>query len=247
MLIRYASEQGDGEHNEDYVAAGTDWAFVLDGATAAPGVRTGCRHGVRWLVHRLGAALATELSSARRRPLPDALAGAIDRTRDAHDGCDLGNPDSPSATAAVARRTEDGLDYLVLADSAVLFPGPDGTVTAVSDDRLDHLPGGRPYSLELVRASRNVRGGFWVAGTAVEAAYEAVTGSVRPADGRLALMTDGCTRLVEHYGHAWSSVWRHLVDSGPESLIAWVRTEERRNGVERGKTHDDATALYAEL
>ncbi|GAB3208517.1 Protein phosphatase 2C [Marinactinospora thermotolerans DSM 45154] len=246
--MTYASERGVGARNEDYAAAAMDWAFVLDGATAAPGVDSGCRHDVRWLVERLGAALAWELSAARRPTLPDALAGAIERVRADHGGgCDLGNPDSPSATVAVARRAEDGagVEYLVLADSAVLLPDPDGKVTVVCDDRLDHLPGGRPYSRELVSASRNVPGGFWVASTVAEAAHEAVTGSVRCEDPRFALLTDGCTRLAEYYGHPWSSVWEHLDEHGPDSLISWVRAEERRHGVPRGKRHDDATALYA--
>ncbi|CAM3685830.1 protein phosphatase 2C domain-containing protein [Nocardiopsis rhodophaea] len=256
MRIEYASEQGQGAANEDRVAAGMDWAFVLDGATAAPGVDSGCRHGVGWLVDRLASALAAELGAERRAPLTDVLAAAIERTRAAHGGdCDLENPDSPSSTVALVRRgeadtrsggfspTDVRLEYLVLADSAVIFETEDGGVAAVSDDRLDHLPGGRPYTRELVRASRNARGGFWVAGARVEAASEAVTGTVATAGGRFALMTDGCTRLVEYYGHSWEQVWLCLRKEGPHALISWVRNEERRHGVPRGKRHDDATAL----
>ncbi|ASU85352.1 hypothetical protein CDO52_23420 [Nocardiopsis gilva YIM 90087] len=256
MRIGYASEQGQGAVNEDRVAAGVDWAFVLDGATAPPGVDSGCRHGVGWLVDRLAWGLTAELGAEHRPPLPDVLAAAIERTRAAHGGdCDLENPDSPSSTVAIVRRsdtdarpggrgrTDIQLEYLVLADSAVLFATEDGRVTAVSDDRLDHLPGGRPYTREVVRAARNAPGGFWVAGARTEAAYAALTGTTASAHGRFALMTDGCTRLVEYYGHTWEQVWLHLHKNGPASLISWVRDEEHRRGVIRGKRHDDATVL----
>ncbi|MBV2364752.1 protein phosphatase 2C domain-containing protein [Streptomonospora nanhaiensis] len=247
--MRIASEQGQGAVNEDRAAAGTDWAFVLDGATAPPDVDTGCRHGVAWLVDRLAAALAAELAAERPASLPDCLAAAIERTRGAHGGgCDLGNPDSPSATAAVARPARDGsarLEYLVLADCTVLLPEPGGGVRAVTDDRVERLPGGRPYTRALVRAHRNAEGGFWVAGAVPEAAHRALVGL---APGRrFALLTDGCARLAEYFGHPWTHVWRRLADDGPEALVAWVRAEERRRGVVRGKAHDDATALLGEF
>ncbi|TDQ47985.1 protein phosphatase 2C domain-containing protein [Actinorugispora endophytica] len=242
MRIRQASRRGVAANNEDRIGAGADWAFVLDGATAPSGVASGCAHDVSWLVDRLAEALRVTLGTPM--PLPDALAVAIERVRYAHGGgCDLDNPDSPSATAVLARRSEHGLDYLVLADSAVLFAQDDGTVRAVSDDRVDRLPGGRPYSRQLVRESRNTPGGFWVASTVPEAAYQAVLGTARASE--FALMSDGCTRLVDYYGHTWESVWRHLRERGPHSLVDWVRAEEVRNGVPLGKIHDDATVLHA--
>lgn len=231
--------------NEDYVAAGPGWAFVLDGATAPAGVDTGCRHGVRWFATRLGAALAGRLAAPGSAPLTDLLAAAIVETRDAHvGGCDLDNPDSPSATVAVVRRSGAGLDYLVLADSAVLLPDADGGVVVHCDRRLDHLPGGRPYSRDLVRRHRNVPGGFWVAGADPAAARQALTGSVPEGGTPFALLTDGCTRLVDRFGYPWRAVWETLADAGPEAVISWVRREERSAGAGPGKRHDDATALY---
>lgn len=242
MRIRQASRRGVGANNEDRLGAGADWAFVLDGATAPAGVASGCIHDVSWLVDRLAEALRATLSTPM--PLADALAVAIERVRYAHGGaCDLDNPDSPSATVALARRREDGFDYLVLADTAVVFAQEDGTVRAVSDDRVDRLPGGRPYSRQLVRESRNAPGGFWVASTVPEAAYEALTGTVLTSE--FALMSDGCSRLVDYYGHSWREVWDHLRVHGPHSLVDWVRAEEERHGVALGKLHDDATVLHA--
>ncbi|MBB4933790.1 hypothetical protein F4561_004610 [Lipingzhangella halophila] len=245
MRISYASVPGDGDGNEDLAASGPDWAFVLDGATARD-TDSGCRHGVRWFVATLAAALAGEMAPARHASPADALGEALERTRAAHDSCDLANPDSPSSTVAMVRRADPGLEYLVLADSAVLLPEAGGEVTVITDDRLHHLPGGRPYSGELVRAARNSPDGFWVAGARPEAARHAVTGTAHPPGLRFALLTDGCTRLVEHYGQSWPDVWLHLEKRGPESLIAWVRERERADGQVspgRGKRHDDATAL----
>lgn len=246
VRVSYASEQGQGAANEDRAVAGRDWAFVLDGATAPAGVDTGCHHDVGWLVDRLASTFATELSAERHRPLPDCLAAAIHTVRGAHGaGCDLDNPDSPSATVAAVRAKGHGggLEYLVLADSFVLLPGAVGDVTAVTDDRLDHLPGGRPYTTDLVRASRNTSGGFWVAAAAPEAAHRAVTGTATPAGNRFALLTDGCSRLVEYYDHTWEAVLERAETAGPAALVTWVRDEECHNGVPHGKRHDDATAL----
>ncbi|MBB5997579.1 protein phosphatase 2C domain-containing protein [Streptomonospora salina] len=248
-----ASEQGLGTANEDRVRTGDAWALVVDGATAAPGVDTGCRHGVPWLVDRLAAALAAELSADGPAPPADCLAAAIGSVRRAHGGdCDLDNPDSPSATVALARPEPAGpgtppgprrVEYLVLADCTVLLAETDGEVAAVTDDRVDRLPGGRPYSAELVRAHRNAEGGFWVAGAVPAAAYRAVTGVSRTAGARFALMTDGCARLADVFGHPWPQVWRCLESGGPGALVARVRTEEERRGVPGGKRHDDATAV----
>ncbi|MFC3995028.1 protein phosphatase 2C domain-containing protein [Nocardiopsis sediminis] len=262
--MRYVSEQGQGAVNEDAVVAGAGWAFVLDGATAPPGVDSGCRHGVRWLVDRLAQGLTAELTApdAHRTPLQEVLAAAILRTRAAHGpGCDLGDPDSPSATTAIVRATGDGLDHLVLGDCTVLLPGDAGPddagsgighpgeaapspVIAVTDDRLEHLPGGRPYSRALVRAARNTEGGFWVAAASVDAAAHAVCGRARSPRRSFALLTDGCTRLVMNFGATWPEAWSLLESGGPESLVAAVRTAERDRPVPGVKRHDDATAAF---
>ncbi|MFW5420145.1 protein phosphatase 2C domain-containing protein [Nocardiopsis sp. CNT-189] len=251
MDIRFATRKGVGAENEDAAAAGPGWAFAVDGATEPPDADTGCRHGVRWLVGRLSAALAAELGAASGRPpaegggsLPELLAAAIGRVRREHGpGCDLSRPDSPSAALAAVRAVPGGLEYLVLADCAVLLPVPGGPPRMITDDRIDRLPGGRPYPRELVRSMRNRPGGFWVAGADPRAAHEAVTG-VRPGGGRFGLLTDGCTRLAEHFGYGWAEVWELLDGAGPAALIDRVRAEERdRPGAVRGKPHDDATAL----
>lgn len=233
--------------NEDHVVCGPDWAVVLDGATPRPGVDPGCRHGVPWLVGRLGGAIARSLSARAPEPLAEILERAIEETIAAHGGaCDLANPNSPSATVAIVRRRGGFLDHLVLCDSPVVLRRTGGSVRVVRDDRLDHLPGGRPYSHRLVESMRNRPGGFWVASTRPEAARMAVTGStpVVSLDGVL-VCTDGVSRLAEWYGHTWEELAAIAARHGPGRLVELVRAAERERGpVGGGKVHDDATAVW---
>jgi hypothetical protein len=236
-----------GRPNEDYAAAGPGWAVVLDGATQADGVDTGCVHDVPWLVRHLAAALTGQLA-ASAAPLAQILAGAIEATRRAHAGtCDLANPDSPASTVAMVRAAGDALDCLVLGDSPVILKAGE-QITPVTDNRVDHLqPGGRPYPTALVRAKRNAPGGFWVASTNPGAAREAVCVSAAGVT-HAGLLTDGVTRLVDWYGYDWPEVFAVLDRDGPAGLIARVRAAERTAPpAGGGKPHDDATAVYVRL
>ncbi|QYC41408.1 hypothetical protein Nocox_18995 [Nonomuraea coxensis DSM 45129] len=252
--VTCASAPGDAARpNEDLAIAGPSWAVVIDGATAPAGVDSGCAHDVAWLVARLGGALAARLSAGVPPPVPGSLpallAEAIADTAGAHGGgCDLGNPDTPSATVAMIRVAGGRLDYLVLGDSPVLLGLAGGGVRVVADDRLERLPGGRPYSLELVRRLRNAAGGFWVAAARPEAAAEAVHGSVGLRELRAAgLCTDGVTRLVDWYGWTWDRLATELETRGPRAAVGAVRALETARGPLRGKVHDDATAVWARL
>ncbi|NUP00958.1 MAG: hypothetical protein HOW71_27205 [Nonomuraea sp.] len=238
---------GSARPNEDLAVAGPSWAVVLDGATAASGVDAGCDHGVAWLVRRLGGALAAGLAAGDGAPLGDLLAEAISVTMGAHAGtCDLANPDSPSSTVAMLRLRGGAVEYLVLGDSPVVLSRAGGGAEVIGDDRVERLPGGRPYSLELVRRMRNAEGGFWVASTRPEAAERAVSGVADGAGLRgAALFTDGVARLVDWYGWSWDGVLDTLAGHGPGALIGAVRELERARGPVRGKRHDDATALWA--
>lgn len=245
MQVSYATAAVPGQVNEDYLICGPHWWGVFDGATAPAGVDSGCVHDVRWLVERLAAETARGLAGPTA-PLPDVLAGAIERVRGAHGpDCDLDNPDSPSATASLLRSTGTELEYLVLADSPILFDARDG-VGVIVDDRLDHLD---DYSRAGVAAARNRPGGFWVAGAKPEAAYEAVRGAVPLPEVRAAaVLSDGASRYVERFGLAdWSGLLQLLAEYGPADLIAEVRAAERyavaAGKPGRGKPYDDATAV----
>ncbi len=249
MQITHATKSTPGQVNEDYVCTGADWAVILDGATAPQGVDSGCIHDVPWLVHHLAAALSARLILPDASSLCDLLAAAIKETCDAHAGtCDLGNPDSPSSTVSIARGRGEALEYLTLGDSPIVLWRHDQTFTPIADDRTSHLPGGRPYTIELVRAHRNKANGFWVASTNPDAAYHAVSGTMNLTEVTEAgLFTDGVTRLVDWYGYTWPVIFSCLRSEGPSSLISLLRSTERENPHPYAKKHDDATAVYIRI
>lgn len=256
-------------------ASGQGGALVLlDGVTPPPDPY-GCSHSVPWFTARLGGALL-ELSGSRRdMPLADCLAAAITRTADAHrDTCDLSHVRTPQATVVVVRWDADRVEHLVLSDSSLLIEAPDGTVTPVLDSRLDELPhsvralraaaralphgsaerraAGAEYG-RAVEALRNAEGGFFTAAADPDVARRAVTGTTpRTAVRALAALSDGATRWVEIFREGdWTESFALLRKEGTQALLDRVRAAEDADpdGVTfpRGKLHDDATAIYAEL
>lgn len=238
----YSEPSPEHEENEDFIVAGPDFVVVLDGASPVPGVDTGCIHDVPWLVRNLAAHLAAGLVTSSQ-PIPELLAAAIVKLRELHaDTCDLSNPESPSATVAILRRRGDRADYLVLADSPIVFRMRDGSVSVVDDSRIDHLP---DYSVESVRALRNNLAGFWVASTEPDAARYAITGTLDLAGDAVryaAILTDGAATLVQRHGWTWPDLL-DLLEESPRRLIQMTR-EADANGPapRRAKRHDDATA-----
>ncbi|TDD72785.1 hypothetical protein, partial [Actinomadura rubrisoli] len=219
---------------------GPGWVVLLDGATAPPGVDSGCRHDPAWLVRRLGGQIAARMALEDGKPLPDLVAESIKVTVEVHMGCDLENPDSPSATVSLLRQRGDVVEWFVLADSPIVVDV--GEVLVFRDDRVDRLPS---YTAEAVRGARNSPGGFWVASTRPEAAYEGLTGEV-PVEGlrRAAVLRDGASRLVEKFGEmGWDGLLRLLDEEGPRELVRRTRVAEASGTVERGKRFDDATAV----
>ncbi|MFF7995084.1 protein phosphatase 2C domain-containing protein [Kitasatospora xanthocidica] len=228
--------------NEDAVAVGPDFAIVLDGATAT-GAPTGCIHDVAWYVRNLTGRLYTKLL-ASDADLREIVRSAVAELVSEHTAtCDMTNPDSPSSTVAMARFRNGLLEVLSLADSPIVVERSDGRIDVVVDDRTSHLPS---YSRDAVRALRNTDEGFWVASTRPEAADRAVVASV-PIDEvrRVAVLSDGASRLPERYGWAWSRFLSALAEHGPAHIISETRSAEQTtaDGAFRGKPHDDATAV----
>ncbi|PYC80494.1 hypothetical protein C7C46_12385 [Streptomyces tateyamensis] len=268
MRVSIATEPGGAGPNEDWVAGTPSLAVVLDGLSTA-GLETGCRHGVPWYVARLGGCLMAALADADRT-LSDGLALALAQVAALHAGCDLGNPGTPSATVSVLRVGNSRLDYLVLADSPIVFEGRTD-YSVVTDLRVDSVvpelraeterfATGTPEHAESVRRmvtaqrlTRNTPGGYWVAAASPEAAEHAVTGSVTRSEvTAAAVMSDGVSRLVTEYRTAsWADAFAILRASGAGELIAEVRkveaTDPDGKRWPRFKSGDDAAIAFCEL
>ncbi|MFG2512012.1 protein phosphatase 2C domain-containing protein [Streptomyces sp. NPDC048584] len=257
MRTELVSEPGDpGRPNEDFASVGLPASgqggslVVLDGVTP-PRNGGGCLHSVPWFTARLGGAL-TELTVSRPDvPLAELLSLAIARTAGSHAStCDLSHPRTPQATVALARWSPASVEYLVLSDSALLVESPDGTVTALLDDRLDRIPRAALATDALVDSTlRNKEGGFFTVAADPSVASRAVTGSLPRTEVRaLAAMTDGATRWVDRFHQGtWSDCLTLIRKEGAHALVQHVRTLERTGPPRRGKTHDDATVIYTEL
>lgn len=251
------TEPSPGGVNDDFLLAAATWALVLDGVSA-PAVDVGCRHSVPWFVARLGTHLATGLATAAEATLADILATAIRHTTADHGPeCDLSHPLTPASTVAMARVRSEEVEWLVLGDATVAWQLADGSTDAVTDDRaaqaLANAPmaagGVRRADLAYVAKIRNTPDGFWVAAADPDAARHAFTGAL-PLDrvARVALYSDGVTRLVERYGRSWGALFDLVDASGPVALVSEVRAAEQADPDPdrwRGKRHDDATAIIA--
>ncbi|WP_406383890.1 hypothetical protein [Streptomyces sp. NBC_01618] len=261
MRMELATAPGSPDRpNEDWAAtalpaSGQGGTLVLlDGVTPPPG-DDGCVHSVPWFTARLGGALV-ELSGSRRDlTLQEILAESIRRTAGAHRStCDLSHVRTPQATVVVARWDEREIEHLVLSDSVLLFEAPDGTVRPLLDDRLDRLPPGSLASDAIADTTvRNKEGGFFTAAADPAVAARAVNGRT-PLDRvrALAAMTDGAARWTEMFREGdWADCLGMLHKERPQALIDRVRALEdadtERAFLRRGKTHDDATAVYALL
>ncbi|MER8100720.1 hypothetical protein [Kitasatospora sp. NPDC094016] len=268
MRVSIATAPGGANPNEDWVAATPTLAVVLDGLSTA-GLDTGCRHGVPWYVAQLGGHLVAVLAEPGR-PLADGLAQALDQVAALHPGCDLGNPGTPSATVSILRAGADHFDYLVLADSPIVFEWADG-YQVVTDLRVDtvvpelraeteRFATGTPEHTEAVRRmvvaqrlTRNTVDGYWVATSNGEAAHHAITGVVPLADVRAAVvLSDGASRLVTEYRAAsWADAFATLREAGAEGLISEVRKVEATDpdGLRwpRFKSGDDAAVAFCQV
>lgn len=253
--------------NEDFAAAASGTAVLLDGAGLPRDLANGCVHGVAWYACTLGGLLAARAAD-RSLSLTDVLSAGIEQVTAMHAGtCDLGNPATPSATVIIVRRDGAALEYLVLADSVLLLDVAGGEPRVISDTRLDDvaaplrpspdLRSGTPEHhaartayLRNLNAARNQPGGFWSAATDPAAAGHALTGT-EPLSSltAVALLSDGAGRLADNYHLAtWPEIAATLAGHGPADVIRQVRaaeaTDPHGTRWRRGKIHDDATILY---
>ncbi|MBP2053167.1 hypothetical protein J2Z21_006158 [Streptomyces griseochromogenes] len=230
--------------------------ILLDGVTPPRDGATGCLHSVPWFTARLGGTLTELTVSGRDLTLSEILARAIARTAETHaQTCELSHPRTPQATVVLTRWSADTVEYLVLSDSTLLLRSPDGTVSAVQDDRLARLPRSALATDALIDARlRNKDGGFFTAAADPAVAARAVTGALPRREVRaLAALTDGATRWTEKFHEGdWTALFDLVAKEGARRLVDRVREletadREERAFLGRSKTHDDATVVHVEL
>lgn len=223
-----------GKDNEDFAGAVPGAVVLLDGA-GIQGIEEICRHGIAWYTHRLGGALLGRLSRVDGRPLAGLLGEAIEEITASHRStCDVTDPSSPSATAAIFRIDGDRADYLLLSDSFLVLNAGDMMPVAFTDPRevevrrsVQDLP--RPEAIKVFRSKRNQPGGFFVAKDDPAAAAEAVTGSRALAElDSVALLSNGVASAETD----WGGLLGRLAEVGPAEVIR------------RFQTDDDATIVY---
>lgn len=271
MQIAFETLAGSPDRvNEDWVAATSDAVVVLDGVTAPRVATRGCHHPVAWFTQQLGGRLLVLLGEDL--DMPDALAAAIDQVVDLHrSSCNLASPGVPAAAVAMVRKRGSGmLDYLVLADTAIVLD-TETEMRVVSDTRVEHAApealaatreeaiGTPEHQAAVARMSveqlkkRNVPGGYWVAAAEREAAYNAFVGEV-PADQvrRVAIFTDGASRVVDTFHEMdWAACLDYLEEHGPRGLIQHVRRVEETDPAgkrwPRFKVSDDAAVAIVQI
>jgi hypothetical protein len=167
--------------------------------------------------------------------------------------CDLEQIGAPSAAVAALRINERTIEYLVLADVAVLIKTHKGLAIIVDErvnSTVDDLPGRDNYRAEVMARReryRNKGGGYWVAAADPGVVEHAKIGQVS-LDGFqcAAIMTDGVSRLVTPFEQTdWNGLLALAQKAGPAAVIESVRKVEADDGEggrwPRFKTSDDAT------
>jgi hypothetical protein len=260
-----------GRTNEDFVGGVPDAVVLLDGAGIV-GAESICRHGVAWYIRQLGGALLRRLCCADGRPLSGIVADSIDEVSAKHRfTCDVAHPSSPQAAVAMLRVGEERAEYLMLADSYLVFDQDSRRPTVITDQRevtvrrecakiLERSSAGDPdyprvreTYIEALWARRNQPGGYWVAKDEPHAAFEALTGDVTLAGLRgAALLSNGASRIVEPYGLVgWTEMLNVLSTDGPHELIRRLRAAEagglRGSRAVEDKPPDDATVSYCRI
>lgn len=246
-------------NSDDLVDTAGSAAWLFDGASAHDDPAACEEHDAAWFVCQLSLALAAELSEQADRTLRDTLAAAIGRVSALHARLCPRVPTGhgPSATAVVARRRHQALEYLVLGDSALLVQTGDGEVYHHSDKRLSTIAAhlrdsirqglrdGRGYddpghhermrALHVTeQATRNRDGGYWIAADDPHAALHSLTGQYSLANTaagarRFALISDGLERAVTHLQcyTDWHELIDSLFDPGILATVTRIRRAER--------------------
>jgi hypothetical protein len=212
--------------SEDALMAARDGSgplVLVDGrSTVTAFGDTGCGHGVPWYAERLAAHLYDQASEGSQR-LVQALSAAIAGVAAEHPGCDLENPETPSAAVAVVRPAgqADSWEYLVVGGVHVIFGDRAARTLQVATDR---------SRLRCV-------------GAVPAAAGRSVVGTVAGVR-HLALLSSGAMWLIECGAvDGWQDALDLLTARGPKKWVQRVRQAET-SSPERAHRPEDVTVVY---
>jgi hypothetical protein len=212
----------------------------------------------------------SDATTQPQRALWELLADGISDVAAMHPECDLSHPGTPSAGVAMARLNGQQLEYVVLADTVIVFRTHNGEMV-ITDDRVKNaasedreaasaLPYDSAERKEALRrmkrrerSLRNRLGGYWGAAADPIAAEHSIPGSISVSTAAaIAVLTNGAARCVTPFElMSWADGFRVLDCEGPASLIHRIREVEksdyRAERWQRTKRSDDATGVHATL
>lgn len=128
--------------NEDYVAVGSTYAVLLDGASGITGTRVLPHHSgsdARWFSHFVGGRICEYLDASRG--IVDSIRLAVDDSRDfiGKHGVTDNEELFPSSTLVAASVSGDSVDIVSLGDSPVFTCLKGGSLVTMSDARIAEL------------------------------------------------------------------------------------------------------------
>lgn len=128
--------------NEDYVAVGSTYAVLLDGASGITGTRVLPHHSgsdAQWFSHFVGGRICEYLDMSRG--IVDSIRLAVDDSRDfiGKHGVTDNEELFPSSTLVVVSVSGDLVDIVSLGDSPAFIGFKDGSLVTMSDERIAEL------------------------------------------------------------------------------------------------------------
>ena len=146
--------------NEDYVAVGSTYAVLLDGASGITGTRVLPHHSgsdAQWFSHFVGGRICEYLDMSRG--IVDSIRLAVDDSRDfiGKHGVTDNEELFPSSTLVVVSVSGDLVDIVSLGDSPAFIGFKDGSLVTMSDERIaERRLASRLMSSLSVYASRKI-------------------------------------------------------------------------------------------
>lgn len=242
--------------NEDYVAVGSTYAVLLDGASGITDKRVLPHHSgsdARWFSHFVGGRICEYLDASRG--IVDSIRLAVDDSRDfiGKHGVTDNEELFPSSTLVAVSVAGDLLDIVSLGDSPVFIGLIDGSLVTMSDSRIAELDQAAVDAMvdrsrgramtgvqkraavnDILLANRQLKNkpeGYWIldpTGVALDH-FNVMQFSVEDVD-YVCAMSDGLERAFDLFGLADPAAF--LAKATRESfdeLLVRLRAEERQD------------------